>query len=519
MKFYIKLFLARNLSKLILLAEEYVFHGDLEKIIEVTYSYRDLWNWYMLNETLFEEYLDLTHPEYDIQYLARRYKYKINVQIVLIDEILKKLSTLTMLSRSESLKRWIFKEALEYVKNILEISVLATSFEMEKAWYTTWLTKAQTKKIIKNIEKKEKRAFWWKVIASTQEFSFCYNFVVKNHESKKKSLWESDSKLMKKYLKEIKKSAQCDLIETPDIKIKYIKGSFMKKTIERKQYRKIFDSVCDLYWLPQKTKITNAGSIYDGDNFLEIPRNDSFSSFTIERLLKLLTHEIESHYINTYNGKILLWKFRWAKNLPKEEWLAMFMEKIFHWYTYDNIDNIVEYFFTMMAWECLVWDDFENFMRIMWKEYKCKRSYETSVIRAKRNYSSDEVWVQHKDVVYFRGLTQVLDYLKSGWEFRKLFLWKVWFDDIENIETIYRAYKDKEELVFPIFISDLVYYYFTWKMNNPEFEFLIPEYYLYLKKKYWFIDIESFKIIEHTQKDWRKIEKILKMFEKVINQK
>jgi len=489
MKFYIRLLLSRNLDSLISLAEEYVFHGDLEKIIEVTYTYRDIWDWNILNETLFEEYLWLTYPEYDVEYLARRYRYKIQVQIV---------------------------EALEYVKNILEISVLATSFEMEKAWYTTWLTKSATKKIIWQIEKKEKIAFWWKVIENSQEFSFCYNFIVKNHDSKQKSISESDSKLMRKYLKEIKKSALCDHVNTPDIKIKYIKGAFMKKEILRKDYRKIFDSVCELYNLPQRTKITNAGSIYDGDNFLEIPRNDSFASFTIERLLKLLTHEIESHYINSYNWRLLLWKFRWAKNLPKEEWLAMFMEKIFHWYTYDTIDNIVEYFFTMLAWECLDGEKFENFMRIMWKEYKCKRNYITSVIRAKRNYSIEQIWVQHKDVVYFRWLTEVLEYLKSWWEFRKLFLWKVGFDDIENIEMIYSAHESKEDLVFPIFISDLIYYYFREKISDSSFKFSTPEYYLYLKKKYWFIDIESFKIIDHINKDWKKIERILKMFEKVI---
>lgn len=516
MKFYVRLFFARNLEKLITLAEEYVFHGDLEKIIEVTYSYRDLWDWNLLNETLFEEYLDLTYPEYDIVYLARRYKYKVSVQIVIIDDILKKIKTLPVLSRSESLKRGIFTDALEYVKNILEISVLWTSFEMEKAWYTTWLNQTQTKRIMKQIGEKERLVFWKKVIEVPCEFSFCYNFIVKNHKTKQHLLSENDRKMMWKYLKRIKETSPCELVETPDIQTKYIKGAFMKKTMDRKDYRKIFDSVCDLYGLPQKTKITNAGSIYDGDNFLEIPRNDGFKCFHIERLLKLLTHEIESHYINSYNGKKLLWKFRWAKNLPKEEWLAMFMEKIFHWYTYDNINNIVEYFFTIIAWECLDGERFEDFMRIMWKEYKCKRDYRASVIRAKRNYSIEHIWVQHKDVVYFRGLTKVLDYLKGGWDFRKLFLWKVGFQDIENIETIYQAYPNKDELVFPIFISDLVYYYFNGKLTEDDFEFKTPEYYLYLKKKYWFIDIESFKIIEHINRDWKKIERILKMFEKVI---
>ena len=320
---------------------------------------------------------------------------------------------------------------------------------------------------------------------------------------------------MKKYLKLIKESTSCELIETPDIKRKILKGSFLKKEIPRKDYRKIFDSVCEFYGLPQRTKLSNAGSIYDGDNFLEIPRDEAHASFTVERLLKLLTHEIESHYINSYNGKILLWNFRGSKNLPKEEWLAMFMEKIFHGYSYENIDNIVEYFFTIIAGESLAWDNFEDFMRIMGKEYKCKRSYKNSVIRAKRNYSPKFAWVQHKDVVYFRWLTEIINFLKEWWEFRKMFLGKVWFHDVENLFSIYESYEEKENLVFPIFISDLIYYYITEKEKDSEFIFEAPEYYLYLKKKYWFVDLDSFRIIDQIHSKWKKIEKIITLLEKV----
>jgi len=516
MKFYIKLLCARNLDALIGLADSYVFHGDLEKIIEVTYSYRELEDGYILNETLFEEYLGLFYPEYSIDYLWRRYKYKIQVQIVLIEDILKKTQKIKILSRSDSLRRGIFMDALDYVKTILEISVLATEFEMKKADDSTKITPAKIRKKISAIEKKEKLVFWPKIIESTQEFSFCYNFVARNHESKKNQLSESDYKTMKKCLKIIKKSSKCSLIDTPDPKKKYLKWSFLKQEIARKDYRKIFDNVCELYKLPQRTKITNAGSIYDGDVFLEIPRSEAFKSLSLDRILKLLTHEIESHYINSYNGKKLIGKFRWAKNLPKEEWLAMFMERIFLWYNYDNIDNIAEWFFTIMAWECLNGDRFEEFMRIIGKEYKCRANYVSSIRRAKRNYLYDYEWVQHKDVVYFRGLDDTVKYLKNGGTFSKLFLGKVGFADIENIYDIYVSHDNKEDLVFPIFISDLIYYYLSGKEKNKKFVFSSAEYYLYLKEKYWFLDLESFRIIEHIDGDWRKIEKILIMIEKAI---
>ncbi len=514
MKFYIKLFFTKNIDQIIDLANSYVFHGDLEKIIEVTYSYREIEWGFLLNETLFEEYLWDNYPKYSIDFLGRKYKYKIQVQIVLIDDILKKALKIKVCSRSESIRRGVFVEALEYVKNILEISVMWVEFELEKAGVAHKLTDKKVQKRVSEIEKREKLAFWPKVIDNMEEFSPCYNFIVRNHESRKKFLSEKDQKAMQKYLKIIRGSSSCELTDSPRVLKKHLKGSFLKKQISRKDYRIVFDSVCEFYGLPQKTKLSNAGSIYDGDNFLEIPRDEAHAFFTIERLLKLLTHEIESHYINSYNGKLLLWNFRGSKNLPKEEWLAMFMEKIFHGYSYENIDNIVEYFFTIMAGECLEWDKFEDFMRIMGKEYKCKRSYKSSVIRAKRNYSSTFIWVQHKDVVYFRGLTEIICFLKNGGQFKKLFLWKIGFHDVDNLFSIYESYENKQDLVFPIFISDLIYYYMIEKQNNSDFVFEAPEYYLYLRKKYWFVGLDSFDIIGQIQRKWKKIEKIIKLVEK-----
>lgn len=507
---------SRTLDSLIELADEYVFNGDLEKIIEVTYSYREIDDGFLLNETLFEEYLGLEYPKYSIDYLGRRYRYKVKVQLVLIEDILKKVSRIKTYSRSDSLRRGIFSDSLEYVKNILEISIEWLDFEMQKAWENIKIKKTTLLKKTKEIEKKEKLAFGKKILENEEEFSFCYNFVVKNHNKKRGKLSNSDQKLMDYYLKTIQEAAKCKIIETPNAKRKTLKWDFLKNKISRKDYRKIFDSVCDLYGLPQRTIITNAGSIYDGDHALEIPRNDAHSSFTIERVLKLLTHEIESHYINSYNSKLLIWNFRGARNLPKEEGLAKFMEKIFLWHSYDDIDNITESFFAMMWGEVLSGDDYRWFLRIMVQEYKCKKSMESIFRRTKRNYSFEATWIQHKDVTYFRGLIKIGSYLRSWGEFRRLFLWKVWFHDLDNLFDIYVWYQDKKNVVFPIFISDLIYYYFSNIKKDETFQFSSSEYYLYLKKKYWFIDLESFEILRRIEENWKKIQKILKLLEKNI---
>ena len=516
MLFHIKLFRAKKLSQIIDLADEYVFHGDLEKIIEVTYSYRETENGFLLNETLFEEYIWKPYTWGDMWVLWRKYRYNIWVQLVLIDDIINKTKKIKMCSRTGKLRRDIFIEALEYVKDILNLSLEWLEFELQKAWefHKLWKRKIQAK--IKKLEKMEKNIFWEKVINNSDEHSTGYNFIERLYNKNISKLSDTDKKSMKTYLSILKNASTVEIIDTPKITNKKLGGVFIKTEIPRNEYRKVFDTVCEFYWLPQRTKLSSAWSIYDGDAFLEIPRNKDYAYFTVERLLKLLTHEIESHYINAHNGKLLLGNFRGAKNLPKEEWLAIFMEKIFVWYTYDNIWPTVGSLLRIMAWEGLEWKNYKDFLRIKNILSGIKKDDSNDFLRSKRNYSFSHPGVQHKDVVYFRWLTDTINHLKSWWEFRKLFLWKVWFHDLEHMSDIYDLYENKSDIIFPVFISDLIYYYLSEIQKDKIFVFNAQKYHLYLKKKYWFLDFDCFKIIDQIETKWKKIEKILNIFEKAV---
>ena len=514
MLFHIKLFRAKKLSQIIDLADEYVFHGNLEKIIEVTYSYRETEDWFLINETLFEEYLWKNYTWEDMWVIWRKYRYNIWVQLVLIDDLINKTRKIKMCSRTGKLRRDIFIESLEYVKDVLELSLEWLEFELQKAWefHKLWRRKIQAK--IRKLEKMERNIFWEKIIHNSDEYSKGYNLIERLYSKNRSKLSNLDQKSMKTYLEILKDASPLEIIDTPKIINKKLNGKFIKFKIPRSEYRKVFDTVCEFYWLPQRTKLTSAGSIYDGDKFLEIPRGSDYAYFTIEELLKLITHEIESHYINTHNSRLLLWNFRAAKNVFKEEWLAIFMEKIFVWCSYDQIGTISERSLRIMLWEVLNGKEFENFLRIRNILLWIRTDYSNTFIRSKRNYSFSYPGVQHKDVVYFRWLADVINYLKWWWEFRKLFLWKVWFHDLEHMSDIYNLYENKSEIIFPIFISDLIYYYLSEIQKDEIFVFNSQKYYLYLKKKYWFLDFDCFKVIEQIETKWRKIEKILNIFEK-----
>jgi len=247
MLFHIKLFKAKTLDQIVDLTDEYVFNGKLEKIIEITYSYRETGNGYLFNETLFEEFLWIEYNWEDIDLLWRKTKYKIGVQIIMIDDIIKKSEKIKTLSRNLALRRSLFIEALEYVKTILSISIEWVDFEMQKAWWEQKLTKVQTKKKIKTIEKLEKQAFGWKTIDDSEEFSRSYHFINEAFQSKKTTLIKKDQIKMTKYIKSIESAAKWEKKEIQLSKTKQLTWKFLTQTIPRKEYRKIFDTICEFY--------------------------------------------------------------------------------------------------------------------------------------------------------------------------------------------------------------------------------------------------------------------------------
>ena len=88
--------------------------------------------------------------------------------------------------------------------------------------------------------------------------------------------------------------------------------------------------------------------------------------------------------------------------------------------------------------------------------------------------------------------------------------------DVENLYNIYNLHENKQDIVFPIFISDLIYYVLTNKQKNKKFELEPQEYYLHLKKKYWFLDLDCFEVIQQVKDKEKSISKIILLVEKSL---
>ena len=503
----------KTFASILTSANNKIFNWDLEKIIEVTYTYEKLSSGILFNVTLFEEFLNYKQREnIDFIFLKKAFNDEINKRLVFIKKLLSNLKYIEWNTDNEKIQKSILSWTLKYVQNILKLSKNWFIFELEKAWYEHNLSEEDVHKLVVKNESLDKKAFWIFVKDMWEELLYLYNFLKNHHDEKKHALSSSNKRNMDKYLKSIFLSLNSYVWDTVSFHRKFLRWSFMKNLVHRKNYTKIFDMICDFYGLPQRTKVTRVWSIYDWDKYLEIPWDKEHEYLSVERILKLISHEIDSHYINSYNWKILLWNFRWADNLPKEEWLAIFMEKIFVWYDLENRDSFIEYLFVLLAWEILPWDDFKDFLRIVSRDYKLKRSYTKTFNRSKRNYSFNYRWVQHKDIVYFLWLKDVINYLKDGWDFRKLFLWKVSFKDIDKLFKLYK--NSNKHVIFPIFFSDIIYYSFSSKLKDKDFNFDVNSFYFYLKKKYWFLDFDCFEIEKHILSKEKKLRKIVSYFEK-----
>lgn len=188
---------------------------------------------------------------------------------------------------------------------------------------------------------------------------------------------------------------------------------YLNTPIKRDKYTAIFKSVFELYGLDIPIIHEERSSIYDSENALRIPTSPEYNSISLQRILALIQHEIECHYINLKNSRKAIGNVRGKDNLEKEEGIATVSEYLLEGYKIEQLDFVVGSLPSILAGELLQGDDFEDFtrlMRIMEGEGR-DSSPHSLFLRRKRNYPLEQRGVQHKDTSYTRGLFKTIEYI------------------------------------------------------------------------------------------------------------
>ena len=504
----------KNITEVADKINKIILDDNLEKIIEMTYSYYKIDENTFYNITLFEEFSWIFYnskKNIDFELLRKKTDKKLENNI---SNFLKLIENLKQDALDTKWK--ILYKSLIYTKKILQITKLWLIFELEKTWYKSKLTKKEKLNIISEIEKIEEENFWLKIKNNLSEIKLIHDFLFWLFIETKSKLSNWEQIFFLKYINTLNKYLDKNNLPVTKIKKKKNRLEFWNKEISRDKYVEIFNYILsEIYNLPQKAIITDASSIYDWEKFLEIPNKSTHKQLIIKRVLELIVHEIESHYINWYNNKILLWEFRWARNLEKEEWLAKSMESFLFWDNEKHAVFVPTYMAKILFSEIYDWNEFYKFIEIYNKMHKLRRHPINEFLRQKRNYSLELKWGQHKDISYWRWMIKTLNYINKGWDFSLLFMWKVWFEDLDKIWDLYL--KNKTNILFPIFIGDIIALYLQSKEKWEIFELNIGFLVNFLEKKYKLKWIENFNLEKNISNKMEKIKKLLKLIDKIID--
>lgn len=486
----------------------HIFSWELTEIIEVTYIYKKVGKFEYFNLTLFHEFAGYKwSKKIDFLEVFTKTQFKLKEKISEISYYMKRCKKIAEGVKTDQGYRMrlnILLGTLKYVQNTLYMALYGLPFELEKAWYKHKLSKADIQTRVKNIEAREKENFGGKVFHNKKEVILCYEALQERRirlrgKTKKAQELEYFIKKIEAYLPKNYTYKPQKPIWEKDI------GKVFHTKIPREDYVKIFNLIFEIYKLPQRAKVTSASSIYDGEEFLEIPERSLYKEKSLKSILQLMLHEIMAHTVNLENTKRRLGEFRGANNLEKEEGLAVLLEKLFQGYTLDEI-RIMPSLPVLLLGEICSTKDFKRYISLNYKNM-----YPT-FLRYKRNYPKWKKWVQHKDTSYSRGILKAQKYLQKGGDIKDLFIGKVSFEDIPLLKKIPLLDENKEQVV-PLLIAEVIY--FTVK-HSGKFHIHQDAFLKHLAKKYNFLDIDSLGISYSSPHVKKRLCKILEILGKHI---
>ena len=449
----------------------------LREVVEITYAYEKKWNhWY--NKTLFDELIDCSKcTEYE--------NYK---EIVwwFFESTVQTLQNFANKLKTEWLELIVQRYCL-YAIDMINLANTWLPFELEKAWFEHWLEEDEITQLIKKIETIEEKRFGKKVCADKFESSRVVYYLEDLLEVESHLLEENERKEFQTMINILKEKSKYDLnlLWEDDNDRIMTDNAFFTQLLPRDIYAKIFELSLRFYEIDKSVIIDARSSMYDGLDWLHIPDNDGYATMELQRILELIQHEIEVHYIVQENTKALLPITDWANSLFREEWLAKFMEELINGATIASID-ISSSLFQILPWEIFTWKKLSSFLQLYWKLKWTENKREWYFLRRKRNYSLLHPWSQHKDVTYSRWRFQVRSWLLNWGDIKKLYLAKIDFEDTETLYDLLSK-QEKDALLYPQFFAERILH----ELMDSKLSF---ESMLY--KKYTFINFDEYPSLE-----------------------
>lgn len=488
---------------------------------ELTYSYKDLWEGLQFNETIFLEYLN-SSLEINLKNLNQ------GVLCYLLVETRSKLDSDISILRSYLSDCPIDeKNSIELLIHALDFTQESLEFELEAAWYDTWMSEDEVKTKTQKLFELDAKVFWEHVSNNPKFLSETYAYL----QYLFSEFWSDLETEHRDVILNALDAIGNQLIDLsweesiwstiPDFVPEQESEDFKKLKdiiISRADYMKIFDAFFEVSGVTQRSKITDHGTFFDGDEYYWVPESSSYDTKSLGEILKLWPHEAW-HYINLKvtndRGDI---KRLW--DMGKEEWWAILTEKLVSWVSFDSMSSITFSAPSVVIARLLPWDQYMKFqdaygdLLVLSKIHSSKRDVMKEFLRKKRGFSKKNPWWSNKDASYSLGLFSVLDYIKTGeWDFKNLFWGKISMQDVQSWEFTPKDFWNK--YIVHIIFSELIFFYL--RNKNQDFnhcEWLHWAFVKYFKEKYKYFS-EDFDLFNEAEKfcmkNKRKVVEVLRI--------
>lgn len=469
--------------------ETKIFDGALHDIIEVTYAYDIRKDGTFFNKTIFTDFVNTS----DCQNYQAIYELVMRRLEFYLHQVETYQQQLTQGIHEKTYMHEIAEKYLNYVKQILQVVMIWLPFEIEKAGYKLPLPKKEIEQRVVQLEWLEKSLFGNLVREDVFELSRSAHLLQAFVEKNEALVSIDERKEFLGYIDLLKASPSFrpEVYNQPE-EIERIMNTnpLFQQPIKRETYVRLFELTFAYYGIDKPVLVDARSAVYDAPNALYIPDDSSYEMLKLQRVLELLVHEIETHYLIQENSAKTLGDLRGANNLIREEWLAKVNEEILNGATIADFD--ISYSIALIALgEILPGKVYRRFTELYRKLSKDSAKATGQFLRRKRNYPLNYHGVQHKDVSYSRWRFQVRAYLLNGGDYASLYYGKVDLEDMlllsKNITSA-----QKKSLCYSQFLAERLV--FELLGNTYSFD----RFKTYLSQKYPFIDFQTYPLTPPT---------------------
>ncbi len=411
---------------------------------------------FFYNVTLFEDFCGIKHSKnFNYTQLRHNCSEKLESLMAELQKLEEKMSN-----------NYIFHQALD--ENIITLQFLKNGLEFEllKAGARITISERDYANKLKLQEIYEAKLYGGKIIDHPFEAGLCLHEIIRAYKSHKERLSKHEQAQYKTYISIINQVLEerwytIHSQKTPYKKYHAQTKIFLKRygrlPIQRQLYTEIFQKSLNILWLSHINIIHTDWNWFSvGKNEFRIPSWSRYDEISLGKMFRLIYHEIVWHLLNWKNHQACFYDIRGKGSIMKEEWVAMLLENIMLWESFQNLDLKPASFCRILAWEILEGWDFRSFIRLRKKLLRGKVFTTTATfLRHKIWYPRYQIGVQHKDVTYVRWLIEVMNYIKKWWNPRALFSGKFWLQDIASGRC---DFSDASEFQAPLPIIDIIIY-------------------------------------------------------------